>query len=128
VDTAVVRERAEAQFTDDPDVLPDGHQLLGEATAVTLGPARLDGETVVVEARVSGSSAPELDPEVVRARVIGRTPEEAQLALADLGTARVELWPGWVTTVPELEWRVEVRIEELDSTLPLPSQAAEPSP
>lgn len=128
VDVDAVRERAEAQFIDDPDVLPEGHLLLPEATAVTLGPARLDGETVVVEARVSGRSAPELDPDAVRARIVGRTAEEAQLALADLGEARVELWPGWVTTIPELEWRVEVRIEELDSTAPAPSQAAEASP
>lgn len=127
VDTDVVRERAEAQFLDDPTVLPDGHQLLPDATAVTLGPARLDGETVVVEARVGGASAPELDPDVVRARVIGHTPEEAQLALADLGAAHVDLWPGWVTTVPELEWRVEVRIAEL-GPVPAPSGSAEASP
>ena len=25
-------------------------------------------------------------------------------------TTDVELWPGWVRTVPELDWRIELRI------------------
>jgi hypothetical protein len=128
VDREVVLDGGEEAFTDDERALPEGHRLLREATAVTLGDARLDGETVVVEAHVTGSSAPELDPEVLRARAMGRTAEEARLALADVGTAEIDLWPGWVSTVPELEWRVDVRIGELEPAEPGPSGSAEASP
>jgi hypothetical protein len=38
--------------------------------------------------------------------------------LAAFGDARVELWPGWVTTVPEFDWRVEVRIVDPEELQP----------
>jgi hypothetical protein len=44
---------------------------------------------------------------------------EAQAELADVGEASVELWPGWVSTVPGVAWRVEVVIEE-----PIPPASA----
>jgi hypothetical protein len=67
----------------------------------------------------------------VIARIRGLGPEEARLALADLGPARIDLWPGWVTAVPEMEWRIEVRVEgaELPSGAPSASDVpASPSP
>ncbi len=46
--------------------------------------------------------------------------EEADAALADLGTATVSLWPDWVQSVPELDWRIDLRIDSAADE-PVPS-------
>jgi hypothetical protein len=43
--------------------------------------------------------------------VRGRPVEDAERALDDVGRAQIEVWPGWVTSVPDLEWRIDVRID-----------------
>ena len=70
------------------------------------------GGTMRVDVTASGRSAAEVDRAEVLERAIGRTPEEAEAALADLGTAIVELWPGWVGTVPATEWRIDLRLAQ----------------
>jgi hypothetical protein len=121
-----VTARAEAELLEDPSAIPEGHELLPDATVVTLGEARLDGEGVVVEAQVSGRSAQALDVATIRERVKGRPAAEAVAALADLGVATVDLWPAWVASVPELDWRIEVRISGAEPAEPLPSGSASP--
>jgi hypothetical protein len=113
VDPVEVEEEAADRLARDDAALPDGHDLLPEATVVRLDDARLDGDTVIVPVNLSSRAAPTLDREEVLARASGRSAEEARLALAEIGEAGIELWPGWVTAVPDLEWRIEVRIEEV---------------
>lgn len=113
VDRETVRAEAEARFADDPGVRAEGRELLDGSVEVGIGQARLDGDAVSLAATVTGRSAADVDRETVLARAQGRSVEEAREALAEIGDARVELWPGWVTSVPELDWRIEVRIEEV---------------
>lgn len=132
VERAQVEEEARQRFVLDGATLPDGLQLLPEETRVEIGEARLlEEDRVEVEATVTGLATARIDPDEVIARIRGLGPEEARLALADLGPARIDLWPGWVTAVPEMEWRIEVRVEgaELPSGAPSASDVpASPSP
>jgi hypothetical protein len=113
VDTSEVEVEAVDRFEGDPPI-PDGHELLESDLRVTLGDPRLVGDRVVVDATVAARTAPRIAEDEVIARSRGLTAEEARLALADLGDVSVEVWPGWVETVPELDWRIEVRIEAPD--------------
>ena len=92
-------------------MLPSEHALLPVATRVTIGEARVDGDALVVAVSMTGASAPLPDPDEVLRRVRGRSAQEAVAALADLGTATVNLWPDWVQSVPELDWRIDLRID-----------------
>jgi hypothetical protein len=103
---------AEAALVADEAAIPDGHELVPESTTVTLEDPSLDGESVVVTASVAARAAADIDIGAVRERVAGLTVDEARAALADLGTPTVSLWPGWVRTVTDLDWRVEVRVED----------------
>ncbi|MBA2631581.1 MAG: hypothetical protein H0U86_01050, partial [Chloroflexi bacterium] len=76
----------------------------------TIGGARADGDRLIVDVTVSAASAPRPDREDVLERVRGRSADEAEAALAGIGSASVELWPAWVGSVPELDWRINVRI------------------
>ena len=108
---ADVVARAEEELASDASVLPSGHVLLPDSTRVTIGEARVEGEELVVAVSMTGASAPVPDPDEYLQRVRGRSAEEAEAALEQLGSATVSLWPGWVQTVPELDWRIDLRID-----------------
>jgi hypothetical protein len=55
---------------------------------------------------------PIIDREAVLERVIGLSATDAVAELADLGSATVDLWPFWVGTVPDSDWRIELEIVE----------------
>jgi hypothetical protein len=117
----IVAERADVidaaadRFLDDPAASVDGAELLTSSVQVSLGDAALEGERLVVDATVTARATSVVDRDLVLERVRGRAPDEAAAALADIGTASVRLWPGWVTTVPDLEWRTEIVIDDAAS-------------
>jgi hypothetical protein len=92
--------------------LPDGHEIVPGSAEVEVGRARAAGGSLEVDVRVTASSTAAVDTEAVRERVAGLDEAAARSALADLGAATVELWPGWVSTVPGFGWRIDVRVVE----------------
>jgi hypothetical protein len=102
-------------------VLPDGTQLLTDEIEVVIGPATREGDALAVEVTVSGRATTSVDREDVVTGIIGLTESEAEAALAPLGQADVTLWPGWVSTVPDRDWRIEVEISGVDAMSPEPS-------
>ena len=111
-----VVERAAERLGADETVLPSDHELLQDATRVTIGEARAEGDRLLVAVSVTGASAPGLDRDEVLDRVRGRSAQGAEEALTDIGGATVDLWPGWVATVPELDWRIDLVIEDPPAT------------
>ena len=127
VDRDEVVSLATERLIDDPGALPSGHELLPSATEVSIGEARRDGDALIVMVTATGASTPAIDRGEVIDLVRGRSADEARAALADLGAPSVELWPGWVGAVPELDWRIDVRITGDDAAAsPLSSASAAP--
>ena len=118
VDRSEVLALATERLLGDATVLPGGHQLVPSGTEVSIGEARRDGEALVVAVTVTGASTPAIDRDEVIDRVRGRSVDEAEAALAGLGAPTVDLWPGWVSSVPGIEWRIEVRIAGEDAAAP----------
>jgi len=110
VDRDEVIPLAAARLVDDSNVVPSGHELLPNATRVTIGDARRDGDAIVVSVSVTGASTPVIDRDEVIHRVRGQSLEAAHAALVELGEPSIELWPGWVASVPELDWRIDVQV------------------
>ena len=111
-DPATVVEDARARLLADVALVPAGQELLEDSVDVRLGAASLADGALIVPAEVTARSVATIDLAGARDRIAGLTADEAEAALADLGDVSVELWPGWAATVPELEWRVEILIEE----------------
>ena len=110
VDRDDVSSIATERFLADPAVLPDGHEYLPSEIEVTFGEARREGGALVVAVSVTGASTPAIDRDEVVQRVRDRSIPDAHAALSNLGDATIALWPDWVTTVPGLDWRIEVTI------------------
>lgn len=113
-----VVERGVEQLRDDPLAVPEGHDLLADSVAITIGEARVEGDALLVDVTATAVAAVPVSPFAIRENARGRTAAEAEIVLASFGDARVELWPGWVTTVPEVDWRVEVRIVDPEALEP----------
>ena len=96
-----VRDTAGERFTADRDAVP---------IRVEIGEVRREGDALTVEVMVTGTSTSQIGRDEVIERVAGRSEGEARAALAELGEATVDLWPGWVASVPENDWRVEVQV------------------
>ena len=128
VDRDEVVSLATERLLTDTAVLPPGHELLPSATEVSIGAAQREGDALIVTVTVTGASTPVIDRNQVLERVRGLSADEARSALADLGDPTIDLWPGWVGSVPDLEWRIEVRIAGVDVVTPLPSSSASVAP
>lgn len=113
---AVAIDRFEGESS---TLVPDGQELLADATTVELGATRRGGDRLVVSVTVRGRSAATIDRSEVLRRAVGRSAAEAETALAELGEASVNLWPGWVSTVPDAEWRIDVE-QVVDESAPSP--------
>jgi hypothetical protein len=88
-----------------------GTDLLADTVQVTPSEITIVGDRLRVQTRVTAQAAPALDARAVRDRVAGLSTDAARSALAAYGSVDVKLWPGWVTAVPTLAWRIEVIIE-----------------
>ncbi|HEX6129165.1 MAG TPA: baseplate J/gp47 family protein [Candidatus Limnocylindria bacterium] len=111
VTLAEVRDAAIERVRDDPGAAPEGRQVVPDSVEVEVGEVAGEGDELSVTVTVTADSDPLLDDAAIRERVAGRTEEEAETDLAWLGEVDVELWPGWVDRVPELEWRIELRVK-----------------
>ena len=109
-DRAEVDEAARSRMLDDPGAAPAGHELLADSVSVNVQEANVEDGILRIDVTATARAAATVDRDEVLQRIVGRTEVEAQAALADLGRATVELWPGWVASVPESGWRVDIQV------------------
>jgi Baseplate J-like protein len=123
VDPSPVHSLAETQL--DAKVGAD-HQLVDGSVQVVVGEGTVDESgTVTFDATAHGARVLVVDPDQLRALVKGKTKAQAEAALAPFGTAHVDLWPSWATTITGVDARLSVTVAT-DSG-PAASQAPEPS-
>jgi hypothetical protein len=111
VQVADVEAAARERLVSDATAIPVGTELLVDTVQVTPGEITIAGDRLRAPARVTAQSAPRLDPATVRNRVAGLSADAARSALTEYGSVDLNLWPGWVRTVPSLSWRIEVIID-----------------
>ncbi len=109
-DESAVMERAREVLSDVGLTIPPDHELDPNSIEITVGEARLEEGALVVDVSARALASMPASEAGIRGLARGRTVAAAEAALLSRGEASVELWPGWVTTVPEMDWRVDVRI------------------
>lgn len=102
--------------------VPEGMVLRDGSEVVEIGPGAVVGQAVEYAVTARAEAYRPIEEAEVRELVRGRTPAEAEAALAPYGEAEVVLWPDWATTVTTFDPRLQVTV------VPLAPASAGPSP
>ncbi len=108
--------------------VPVDHDLVAGSPAVTVGAGTVDGQRVRFGVTVHADAAPRVDETALRKQVEGRSAVEAQAILGAFGDATVTLWPGWTTTIPTFDARVDLRIDGIGGPSASGAPQASPAP
>lgn len=107
--------------------IPAGTTILN--ASVTISPTRVtvSGDQLQAAVSASGQVAPVTDESQLKARLSGKSRQQVKADLADIGSATVDFWPAWVTSVPQLPFRITITVET-PSVTPLPTPTPTPMP
>jgi len=108
--------------------VPSQYSLVNGSEKVTLGTPRTDGTAVVFPVTATASQVRHLDPDTLRQQVKGKSVDEARSILSQDGIVDIQTWPGFVGTIPSLEWRLTLTIDTSVATgSPGPSSSIAPT-
>ncbi len=102
-----------------------GYAPVPGSVTLVLGKATPDGDAVRVSVVARALQAPKLDEGELKAAIKGMTAEEAEAYLSRYGQARVTVGPFWASTVPGLDFRIDL---QLVTPLASPTIVASPKP
>ena len=108
--------------------VPADRDMVAGSALVTVGPGTVDAQRVRFGVTARAESAPRVDESALRAQLKGRSPAEARAILAPYGDATVTLWPGWATTIPTFDDRVDLRVEGVAGVSPTQTPSASTAP
>ena len=90
--------------------VPADYRLDPSSVQIEIGVPVVEGDVVTVPATGTASAVRVVDEAEVRALVSGKTPAEAEAALAPYGTAEVTVWPDWIPTITSIDGRLTVEV------------------
>jgi hypothetical protein len=120
VDTDAVKSIARAQLTSKVEAK---HQLIDDSVDITVGDGQAAGQTVRFPVTASAEQIAILDPDALKAMVLGRSVEEAKGILSPFGKVDVSISPDWMGSIPTFGSRVNLTIDS-----PVPAQRPSASP
>lgn len=127
VDREDLESAAAERLAGDEAAISPGHRVIDGEASVQITETAATAGGVQVTVQVSGRAEAVVDERAVVERIRGLALDDARAELEDLGRATIDLWPGWVTSVTEVEWRIEVLIEGANDTAsPQPATSASP--
>jgi hypothetical protein len=86
-----------------------GHTLVDGSSEVRPSPGMIEGGLITFPVVITARQVLDLDTEAIENEIRGKSLAEAQTILQRYGTAEVSVWPDWVSTIPTLDARVDVR-------------------
>jgi hypothetical protein len=120
VDEEVVREVAETRLR--AGVGTD-HDLVRDSLRISVGKGSVLDKTIVFPVNASASRLRRLDADELRSQARGRTIADARAALSAYGEVSIATWPGFVSSIPTYDFRVDLTINS-----PAPVEGASPNP
>jgi hypothetical protein len=119
-----VTQAATTRLSSDTTTLPSGTMLVTSSVVATATNAQQLGDLVSATISAQGAVTRRLDYDALKSRIAGLSAEDAARALADVGSAHVDFWPGWVNAVPRLPFRIDISVETpTGSPSPLPGES-----
>lgn len=108
-DLASVRKLAEERVK---SAVKGGYSLVDGSISTELGAATTQAGAVVVPVTAQGRQTRIVDVGQVRAAVQGKSVEEARTYLGQYGHVDISVSPGWASTMPSFDFRIDVQVVE----------------
>jgi hypothetical protein len=133
-DLASVRKLAEGRVK---SAVKSGYSLVDGSISTDLGAATTQAGAVVVPVTATGRQTRIVDVGQVRTAVQGMSVEQARTYLGQYGHVDISVSPGWASTMPSFDFRIDVQLVEASpqptagtsqSGSPSSSPAATPAP
>ncbi len=115
VDATPARAIAESRLSGSID---EGYELVDDSTTIDVGDGRVVNGVVTFPVEASAKQVRPVDAAALRSSVLGLPVADARRLLEPYGDVSIQLWPGWVSSVPSLQQRVTLDV----------APAAEPVP
>ena len=104
-------QAARDKLSADAAALPAGTMLVPTSVEASASNPEQLGDLVSASISARGAVTRRLNEDDLKSRIAGLSADDAARALADVGSARVTFWPGWVNAVPRLPFRVDISLE-----------------
>jgi hypothetical protein len=101
-----------------------GYRLVDGSVNLQVGRASIDGTRVIVPVTTTAAQVRMVDAAALVQQIKGKSLAEARSALQPYGDVAVTLWPEWVSSIPTLDARIDLRVLPATKSTPPPS----PSP
>ncbi|MFL5680857.1 MAG: baseplate J/gp47 family protein [Chloroflexota bacterium] len=105
-----------------------GHRVVDGSVNVDVGDGRVDGDVVTFPVTATGRRVQVVDPAQVAARIKGRPIDEARSILQEYGDVKIGVWPDWVSSIPTIDARIDLRVTPSAAAPTGASPAPSPSP
>ena len=120
-----VSQAASDRLSADTKTLPNGTMLVPDSVVASAADPQQLGDLVSATVTARGAVTRRLDYDALKRRIAGLSMDDAAAALADVGTAKVDFWPGWVNAVPRLPFRIDISVQTPNpSVSPVPLASA----
>ncbi len=104
----------------------DGYRLVDGSVDVAPGEPRVERGTVIYPVSATAAQIRTVDGDALREQIKGKPVDEARAFLAAYGTVDLRVWPDWVNSIPTLDSRVSLRVED-ESNGAAPGASRSPS-
>ena len=100
------------------------HRLVDGSVDIDVGDPSVDGRRVTFPVTANAVEVRVLDPDALKSQIKGKPIPQARAALEPFGDIVVTVWPDWVTSIPTLDARIDLRV--LATAKPGPAPSATP--
>jgi hypothetical protein len=100
-----------------------GFALVESTTKAELGQPSMQGAAVIVPVTARAMQARRLDEGELRAAIMGKSVTQARDYLAQFGQVEISVSPGWSSSIPTFDFRIDFRLVKV-SAQPSPSASA----
>jgi Baseplate J-like protein len=109
--TAVDQSQVRALATDRVRAaVSTDHALVEGSIKADVGGTSVDGEAVVFDVTARGDQVRVLEPSRLVGLIKGKPIPQARAALAPFGDVRVTVWPDWVSSIPSVDARIDLKV------------------
>jgi hypothetical protein len=104
-----------------------GHRLVDGSVDVRTDTPIASGEIVMFPVTARAQQVQVLDAKALAAKIKGRPIFQARSLLEPYGDVQIGVWPDWVTSIPTIDGRIDLRVGPSGSPSPSPLPGSSPS-